>query len=872
VGANFIYKINKIKNSFLIAHCEFEFFFSRKKMYVQLVGKLEKGSKTAIIPVVGNFLPTHTSCLLELQNLFICARPEHDAHFPLREVVQYPQGEYQPTIAVRVRLPRRLTRRRSTIYFHPHLDPVVALIGDNNENDYVVVRQKRSLPEATDEFRIKRAAPSTVIPTVLPENELFYVGYFENPTLLSRVLDVSQKTLPNLVNRIAGYHSKKSFGHFQGLLLAPLTAQIIPAGPNTEKMQITLPPNFRFGFSDIRFWLAAGFPPNQLEVYAFKTIRYYVLVNRHASTTNTFTSEIPLIIGKTLEELLGATLDSYNTTQAIPLTVERTFGKRFPVFLLQQLRYSETSASMTVPKNLLTNTFCEPNSRNGSYIMNVLVNRIANDLSIDAVKLRCSETAESKIKLSELTSLGETQERVNFKIHITGGGLIRQLFGMLTESFTWSSGEDDWLSDVLPLKVLTEAQATKCDENSGHIAAFIRDAESRITETLSEPSPEEQKRIDLLLLEQRKEAEEAAVLRRRLVAEGADRKKQLFEEGEKVRVAAIPGKDIDTPGGAAEESAEAKAAAEAAATSVAIGKVPGGAAEEIIGGAAGGATETATKKEISKAAAGTGGEATGGVAEEEHSEATAGTSGGAAGNVTEEEAGGAVGGAGIKRPRPEEETEKETEEEKAKPSKIGREEETREPTQKLPILPVAPPRQIPALEIVPEELEPEEEVDVEPEQDFEEEPEEEEEEEILFPPPIEGPPQIEEDYEEPPAQEYVEIQIPNPEPPPTSQDINILKGPLGRCTLPENFPEYCTILLHEGDARDYCVDRGSCCILGVLGHHNTPKLQANVARLGCPWIVRNLTLEFVDDHLNSYVNNARDVYVKIDLKIVAEKI
>jgi hypothetical protein len=129
-----------------------------------------------------------------------------------------------------------------------------------------------------------------------------------------------------------------------------------------------------------------------------------------------------------------------------------------------------------------------------------------------------------------------------------------------------------------------------------------------------------------------------------------------------------------------------------------------------------------------------------------------------------------------------------------------------------------------------------------------------------------------EEYEpgEPPEQDPVEEdlteQVPNPIPKPASRFEIAKRGPKGRCPAPENFPDKCTVLLSEAVPADYCVERGFCAVLATILGKDKLKIVPNnctVATAG----TSTLTLEFVDEHLNSFTPTERDAYVKVDLKI-----
>jgi len=112
------------------------------------------------------------------------------------------------------------------------------------------------------------------------------------------------------------------------------------------------------------------------------------------------------------------------------------------------------------------------------------------------------------------------------------------------------------------------------------------------------------------------------------------------------------------------------------------------------------------------------------------------------------------------------------------------------------------------------------------------------------------------------------VQIPNPQPrPPASFDVaNSRRKHV--CTMPDVFPEYFTLVVREGEPLDHLTaSRGLCSVLGLVR-----KLQPNIVPNNC--IVRNvqslksLSIEFVDESLNTIKVAARSppVWIKLDLK------
>ncbi len=77
----------------------------------------------------------------------------------------------------------------------------------------------------------------------------------------------------------------------------------------------------------------------------------------------------------------------------------------------------------------------------------------------------------------------------------------------------------------------------------------------------------------------------------------------------------------------------------------------------------------------------------------------------------------------------------------------------------------------------------------------------------------------------------------------------------GFCIPSKEFPKYSTIILHEGDPKDFCTQRGMCSILGLGIKTPTTITITSIERNPCTVTaneITKLTLEFLDQHLNSF--------------------
>ena len=111
------------------------------------------------------------------------------------------------------------------------------------------------------------------------------------------------------------------------------------------------------------------------------------------------------------------------------------------------------------------------------------------------------------------------------------------------------------------------------------------------------------------------------------------------------------------------------------------------------------------------------------------------------------------------------------------------------------------------------------------------------------------------------------IQFPNPIPPTQSRFfIPLQKEPRPRCPRPIDFPDFCNIILREGEPIDYIIERGYVSILGIL-KSQTPRLLSNYCLLrNTGQRISMLQVEFLDSHLNSWFPrpDQEPLFFKID--------
>jgi hypothetical protein len=126
---------------------------------------------------------------------------------------------------------------------------------------------------------------------------------------------------------------------------------------------------------------------------------------------------------------------------------------------------------------------------------------------------------------------------------------------------------------------------------------------------------------------------------------------------------------------------------------------------------------------------------------------------------------------------------------------------------------------------------------------------------------------------EPPVQDpYEIIRIPNPTPRRARQFKALKYAPTVRLhPVPEDFPNEFSIIIREGEPRDFIADRGYVSILGMV-RAESPRIISNKCYLkNTGQRISQLKLEILDSHLNSWrpnldnaAANIPDSYFKVD--------
>ena len=118
-------------------------------------------------------------------------------------------------------------------------------------------------------------------------------------------------------------------------------------------------------------------------------------------------------------------------------------------------------------------------------------------------------------------------------------------------------------------------------------------------------------------------------------------------------------------------------------------------------------------------------------------------------------------------------------------------------------------------------------------------------------------------------EEFETITIANPKPRPPQYFVVANRVQHHICTKPDIFPEYCTLILKEGEPQDYLSSRGLCSVLGLV-RKSQPNIVSNNCILRNAQSIKNLSIEFVDEALNTFkVTGNKAMWIKLDFKCSA---
>jgi hypothetical protein len=122
------------------------------------------------------------------------------------------------------------------------------------------------------------------------------------------------------------------------------------------------------------------------------------------------------------------------------------------------------------------------------------------------------------------------------------------------------------------------------------------------------------------------------------------------------------------------------------------------------------------------------------------------------------------------------------------------------------------------------------------------------------------------------TEEFETITIANPRPRPPKYFTVANRVQQHICTKPAIFPEYCTLILKEGEPQDYLSSRGLCSVLGLV-RKSQPNIVSNNCILRNAQTIKNLSIEFVDEALNTFkVTGNKAIWIKLDFKCTAANI
>ena len=123
----------------------------------------------------------------------------------------------------------------------------------------------------------------------------------------------------------------------------------------------------------------------------------------------------------------------------------------------------------------------------------------------------------------------------------------------------------------------------------------------------------------------------------------------------------------------------------------------------------------------------------------------------------------------------------------------------------------------------------------------------------------------EEEVDPPQMDDFEIVQIRNTNPRPDNSFVVWNKNPRAVCGPVVEFPPVCTILLTEGEPKDYIADRGYCCILGLL-RETEPKTVSNLCVVKNNHI-RQFTLQFLSNSLTLFTlpEISDPAWIKLDV-------
>jgi hypothetical protein len=116
------------------------------------------------------------------------------------------------------------------------------------------------------------------------------------------------------------------------------------------------------------------------------------------------------------------------------------------------------------------------------------------------------------------------------------------------------------------------------------------------------------------------------------------------------------------------------------------------------------------------------------------------------------------------------------------------------------------------------------------------------------------------------VEEFIEMEVGNHLPRPPTSFVVANSDKKHICTVPDKFPDYCTILINQGEPEDYVATRGLCCVLGLI-RKSSPNIVPNKCVIKRFQNLKYISLEFVDESLNTFKIDAdtNPMWIKLDV-------
>ena len=893
-------------------------------MHLQLVGRLKAGETYARISVDSGVLPEGVISF-KLINLTVCQSQEvGHVHFPVAETANFPSDEvYEDTVEVRRPRPLLLGNRRRTFMFVPYIPPIGGdqpLVAGGGGFDrmrrFIEVSDDDDDDDDDERFHVpavKRIKRADDVQPPLADLEFYFSSSFER-ALISKPLTATfpDLTLTSFAALLESTLGSVHINSFSALSSFRVLAKAIPASATTEAagrgslLQISVPPDHFLFMLTKEAWNAVGFSTEALTKRTSGTATFWGFINTGLNDYRVFTSTKPLRASA-----------NFGTIPSIPARL--SIG-------LQIL-----TPSMEARFAVTADALCPNNPSFAEYFFAIVLRLICVSSNFDARALKVDYSRLKRSLIFSKSGATATDDLKNYSLKCQLGARLAAILGLEATELKWIPGKtglevavvrgaadaEDISAEECQTKMTNLPQeiyklttvhpllkATAEGELDGELRRQQqqqqqqqREEEERVRleqeekDRLEKLRQERDERDRLAKLKQEqderdrlareREENELRLERERLATKEAREKEENELRLERERLAAKEAREKEENERLAERqrierNRLAQEALDAAAQpppevrepeQVVVEEVPadvaGGGEEEeaeVFGTPEAGNVEEAPVDRRAEPPP----------RFDVEGQVFAPPRAGAAAAAEEEEA--APVEAEVEEEAAEEEVPIEIAEEEAAPIEAEVEEEAAE--EEVPIEieeevaaapieaeaeeeEVAPIEAEAEAEVLEEEVAPiEAEADVEPvgegggdvDMPAEEEEEEEEPEEIR-------------------EEAFEMVRVPNPIPRRAAAFSVATSGPRGRCLKPANFPEFCTLVLQEGEPNDYMTERGYVSVLGMV-RKAQPSVVPNECRLKNVHRTTTLSIEFVDEGLHTFLIPAGqpDAFVKIDLR------